>query len=206
VAAAVPLQESGNSSEAILIEQAFVDSIKISFEGWGDQSKDSTPPSALLDLSSAANHGRKISVHVNADSRVEVQGAADGDYSRSGIEKIVGNENATIELVGPDVDSVFEITGKDSGVLQSTNLAQIVFDGVQSLAGGSGNDTLDYSSYSTSVVVDLAKGTATDTAAIRNIRNVIGGAGDDTFKVGNDKNGEHWNIRRGWQRYAYGHE
>jgi len=64
VAVAVSLQESDHSSEAIVLTQNFADSIKISFEGWGDQAKDSEPPSSLLDLSSAANHGRKISVQV----------------------------------------------------------------------------------------------------------------------------------------------
>ena len=182
-AAPIPVSDSNHTSEAVVLVQNLLDSIKINFEGWGDQPKDSSPHSSLLDLSNSANNGRKISLHVKADRQVDVKGAADGDYSRQGIEKIVGNEKASIELVAPNVDTVFEITGKDSGVLQARDSAEIEFAGVQSLAGGSGNDTLDYSSYSTSVTVDLSKGTATDTAAVQNVENVIGGAGDDKFTV-----------------------
>src|SRR6185369_2726411 len=168
VPAADSVSDPTHAAEAIVLAHDFHDSIKISFEGWGDQSKDNTPPSSLLDLSSAANNGRKISVQIKADRIVDVKGAADGDYSVQGVEKILGNEKATIELVAPDVDTVFEITGKDSGILQSKDSTEIEFAGVQSLAGGSGQDTLDYSSYATNVAVDLSKGTATDTSAIRN--------------------------------------
>ena len=47
------------------------------------------------------------------------------------------------------------------------------------IVGGAGVNTLDYSAYTTGVNVDLATGAATDLAAIANIRNVIGGSGDD---------------------------
>jgi hypothetical protein len=190
VAAPLSVPEASQSSEAVVLVHDLQDSIKISFEGWGDSSKDNTPPSSLLDLSSSANNGRKISVQVKADRHVDVKGAADGDFSLQGIEKILGNEKATIELVAPDVDTVFEITGKDAGILQSGDSPQIEFAGVQSLAGGSGNDTLDYSSYSTGVVVDLSQGTATDTSSVRSVENVIGGSGDDRFTVSDKVSGD----------------
>src|SRR5688572_23724637 len=82
VAAVVSPSDTNHSSDAIVLTQELTDSIKISFEGWNDQAKDSEPPSSILDLSSAANHGRKISIQVKADWHVEVLGAADGDYVR----------------------------------------------------------------------------------------------------------------------------
>jgi Ca2+-binding RTX toxin-like protein len=54
--------------------------------------------------------------------------------------------------------------------------------GVQlSIDGGGGTNWLDYSAYTTGVSVNLAAGTATDLAAIRNIQNVAGGTGNDTL-------------------------
>jgi len=55
--------------------------------------------------------------------------------------------------------------------------------------GGTGTNTLDYSSYGTAVNVNLASGSATDiagggAASVTNISNVNGGSGDDTI-VGN---------------------
>ncbi len=50
-----------------------------------------------------------------------------------------------------------------------------------SVDGGAGINTLDYSAYTTSVVVDLNTASATGTASIANIRNLIGGSGNDTL-------------------------
>ncbi|MFZ5807604.1 MAG: filamentous hemagglutinin N-terminal domain-containing protein [Verrucomicrobiota bacterium] len=45
--------------------------------------------------------------------------------------------------------------------------------------GGDGSDTLDYSRYTTNLIIDLIHGTATGTGGIANIENVICGSGDD---------------------------
>src|SRR5207302_728917 len=75
------------------------------------------------------------------------------------------------------------------------------FRGVENLTGGAGNDVfsfnrdqlvsgaidggghnwLDYGSFTTSVVANLATGVATNTGGIANIGNVRGGKGDDTL-------------------------
>jgi Ca2+-binding RTX toxin-like protein len=60
-------------------------------------------------------------------------------------------------------------------------------DVAPSIVGGSGINTLDYSSYTTGVTVNLAAGTATDLAGIANIQNVIGGSGNDTLIAGADR-------------------
>jgi Ca2+-binding RTX toxin-like protein len=51
--------------------------------------------------------------------------------------------------------------------------------------GGSGSDFLDYSRRKTSVTVDLSAGTATSTAGIAGVENVLGGVGSDTI-IGDD--------------------
>src|SRR3954469_24927435 len=69
-AALVSIPEASHSNEVVVLAHDLLDSIKINSEGWGDSSTESTPPSSLLDLSSAANNGRKISVQVKADRAV----------------------------------------------------------------------------------------------------------------------------------------
>jgi hypothetical protein len=49
------------------------------------------------------------------------------------------------------------------------------------IVGGTGVNTLDYSSYTTGVTVNLETGVATDLAGISEFRNVIGGSRDDTL-------------------------
>src|SRR4030067_456433 len=49
------------------------------------------------------------------------------------------------------------------------------------ISGGSGDDTLDYSAYTTSVCVDLASCDVTATARVNDIQLIIGGAGADTL-------------------------
>ncbi len=50
---------------------------------------------------------------------------------------------------------------------------------------GEGSDTLDYSLYTSAVVVNLGAGTATATAGVASIENVTGGAGNDVI-IGDD--------------------
>jgi hypothetical protein len=53
--------------------------------------------------------------------------------------------------------------------------------GVGSLSGGSGSDTLDYSSYGSGVTVNLATGTATATGGISGVENVLGSGSADVI-------------------------
>jgi hypothetical protein len=103
------------------------------------------------------------------------------------------------KLIGANAGNFWEITGADAGTLSGAAYPQPVsFTHVRSLTAGSGgdtfrfndgatlsgsvtgggSDTLDYSPYSTSVVVDLQTGSATGVASgVSGIRNVIGGSG-----------------------------
>jgi hypothetical protein len=108
---------------------------------------------------------------------------------------LTGNPAGSNTLIGPNVDSTWNITSQNGGTLNGT----VSFSGFQNLTGGSGNDTfafsdgqgvdgtingggrtntLDYSAYSTTVIVDLQTGTATGVGgSVQNIQNVIGGTG-----------------------------
>ncbi|MBL4827165.1 MAG: DUF4347 domain-containing protein [Spongiibacteraceae bacterium] len=55
--------------------------------------------------------------------------------------------------------------------------------------GENGTNTLDYSAYSSTVTVNLADGTATGTAGVSNIINLVGGSGNDSL-TGNDLNNQ----------------
>jgi hypothetical protein len=118
-------------------------------------------------------------------------------------------------LSGPDVNTTWNITGSNTGTLSSSAFGGPVnFAGFGSLFGGSANDTfifangasvsgsidggagtnaLDYSAYSTSVIVNLQLGTATGVGSpIANIQNVSGGnggaVGTYNILVGNGRN------------------
>jgi hypothetical protein len=104
-------------------------------------------------------------------------------------------------LVGSTASNTWDITGSNTGLLSSTMIAgPVSFAGVQNLSGQGGNDTfvfsdgagitgnldggsggggtLDFSAYSSSVIVDLQSGTATGVGgSIANIQNVLGGNG-----------------------------
>jgi hypothetical protein len=115
---------------------------------------------------------------------------------------LVGNPSAGgVSLVGSDADSTWNVTGHNAGTLQSSQSpGTVTFYNVQNLTGGTGADTfvfadgagidgtidgggggtnaLDYSAYSSSVLVDLQTGSATGVGGgIANIQNVTGGSG-----------------------------
>jgi hypothetical protein len=100
----------------------------------------------------------------------------------------------TNSLFGPNANTVWQITGTNAGTLNTS----VSFNGVQNLAGGAladvvhmqpggqvtgtisggGSNTLDYSAYSSSVIVDLQTGRATGVnGGVSGIQNVIGGFG-----------------------------
>jgi Ca2+-binding RTX toxin-like protein len=103
----------------------------------------------------------------------------------------------TDTVIGPDTAGTWTITGAGSGSRGSTSLSTVEsllggaaddifkFQGPGELAGlvdgGSGLNTLDYSSFSVGVTVNLTTGTASRTGGVANIRNVTGGAGGDVI-------------------------
>jgi Ca2+-binding RTX toxin-like protein len=121
-------------------------------------------------------------------------GAATITYS--GVEKVILNAGSGSDtLVGPNTASTWTIMGTNAG-----RVGLLTFTGIENLTGGGGADTfkfhrgqkitgtinggggtntLDYSLYTTSVVVNLVSGTATATGGISAIANVTGGSGND---------------------------
>jgi len=100
-------------------------------------------------------------------------------------------------LRGPDQRNVWRVTSRNSGKLNHQG-----FGGIESLAGGSGDDefvledgagvdgavigggginTLDYTAYTTAVLVNLTTGSATGTAGTSDIAVIMGGSASDTL-------------------------
>jgi hypothetical protein len=127
------------------------------------------------------------------------------DAGTAGSNRIVLNGGAGANtLVGANATTAWSLSGLDSG-----RVGSISFTGVQNLLGGSGADTfafgpggglsgtidggggvntLDYSGYGGSLLVDLPLGLASLVGrGIRNIRNVVGGRGN-AILVGNGDN------------------
>jgi hypothetical protein len=124
-----------------------------------------------------------------------------------------GNPAGVNTLVGANVNTTWNITGANSGNFSNANAAAS-FTNFQNLTGGSGNDTftfssgatlsgtvnggggtntLDYSAYTTSVLVDLRTGFATGVGGgVSNIGNVHGsnssGSGLYNLLIGNGGN------------------
>jgi Ca2+-binding RTX toxin-like protein len=113
-----------------------------------------------------------------------------------GLNGGAGNDTA----IGSLLDNTWSISGVGSGSLNS----QASFTNVESLTGssgrdrfvfgtsgqvsgkidgGTGNNTLDYSAWSSNVAVNLSltTQTATGTGSVANISDVMGGAGNDTL-------------------------
>jgi hypothetical protein len=113
---------------------------------------------------------------------------------------LVGNPSGPISLFTSDGANTWILTGQNAGTLSSALLVDTVtFSGASNLHGGNGADTfvfadgagvdgiidggggtntLNYSGYSTSVLVDLQTGFATGVGqSIANIQNVSGGTG-----------------------------
>jgi hypothetical protein len=161
--------------------------------------------SALSGLSPAAV------IHYTAgelDGLVVRGGTGGNTFSVSGTTSLAvsldgGAGNNT--LVGPDSANAWDITGTDAGTLDGA----VAFTSFQNLTGGSGPDTfrfgdgqgvsgtidggggtnaLDYSAYTSNVLVNLQTGSATGAGGgIANVQNVTGGAGSNLL-VGNGGN------------------
>jgi hypothetical protein len=112
----------------------------------------------------------------------------------------LGVASAANTLVGSDAANTFRITGTDAGSLSGPLVRfPVVFSSFQNLiggvgantflfgdgagvtgyiVGGGGTNTLDYSAYGGSVIVDLPLSTATGVGgSVSNIQDVVGGSG-----------------------------
>jgi len=148
-------------------------------------------PAAIQHKSSDTN---TVTVHTGSG------GATVNALATSVPMNLIGNPSSPISLVASDGDNSWTITSQNAGTLSSSVIASTVtFSGVTSLTGGSGADTfvfadgagvdgsidggggtntLDYSAYSSSVLVDLQTSFATGVGGgVANIQNVTGGSG-----------------------------
>jgi Ca2+-binding RTX toxin-like protein len=128
------------------------------------------------------------------NDRLKGRGGADSLFFGMGNDVLTGGAGSDI-LLGSDADSHWRLTGKNAGRVGSSS-----FNTVESLIGGTGVDifaftaggkvtgtvnggeganTLNYATYGGPVVVNLRLGTASRTAAIANIANVVGSAVSD---------------------------
>lgn len=105
-------------------------------------------------------------------------------------------------LTGPDAVVDWNLTGRGAGTLQPAGGMVRSFHSIErlvggastdrfvmgtsgaatSILGGAGSDELNYASFATPVVVDLALGTATRLSQIGQIENVRGGSGNDDLR------------------------
>jgi hypothetical protein len=125
-----------------------------------------------------------------------LKSTATGTGGIAGFENLVGGKGSDT-LIGPDTANTWNITATNKGNLNGTftfasvenciggkGADRFVFAngaGVSgALQGGAGTDTLDYSAYTTGVLVDLLTGKATGAAGgISGFENVTGGSGND---------------------------
>jgi hypothetical protein len=122
---------------------------------------------------------------------------------------LTGNAAGANTLVGPNAATTWDITGSNAGSIPGLNLS---FSAIKNLTGGTGaddfvfsngagvtgaidggggTDALDYSAYTTNVIVDLVTGAATGVGGgVKHIKNVTGGhgAGGYNLLVGNGGN------------------
>ena len=83
----------------------------------------------------------------------------------------------TVTYLGDSVEQF--LGGVEDDVIAFGTDGEEFANGLGTIDGGGGQNTLDYSAYTTSVQVDLLAGTATGTAGVTNILNLIGGSGAD---------------------------
>ena len=143
-----------------------------------------------------------VTVDLQNNSATGVRGGAVNGIS--GINDIVGGSALTDKLIGANTPNLWQLATDTTWTVNSTTFAGIeslqggtasdkfvLKEGVAlpgSINGGTGSNTLDYSSRLSRVSVNLATGVATGvTGGATNINGVIGGGGNDTLvgKLGN---------------------
>ena len=80
---------------------------------------------------------------------------------------------------GSSVETVLGGAGDDT-IIFSVDGVQLA-GGTGTIDGGPGQNTLNYSAYTSTVTVDLDAGSATGTGGVSNIQHIIGGSGDDNL-------------------------
>ncbi|MEM1252542.1 MAG: CHAT domain-containing protein [Cyanobacteria bacterium P01_H01_bin.21] len=129
------------------------------------------------------------------------QGNINGLFSNGlrfeNIDSIAVSNSTNDTIQGAANNDTIILSGLNAGTFNETNFAEIqrvsggggddrfvisggLWDG---LDGGPGTDTLDYSTSTIGVTVDLENNTANNVIAFSNIESFIGGSGSDTFRV-----------------------
>jgi Ca2+-binding RTX toxin-like protein len=166
-----------------------------------------TPTASAVFTPSAAGAatGKMVITIDNADS-VVFGTSPDGNFVLNG--SVVATP-ATTNVKSANVQEIaITATGAFSNLIDLSGLVPHAFTGLTVLSvsagdgddaivaspksgptgafdGGGGIDTLDYSAFTTSVIVDLSRGTATNTGGVLNLENVNGGAADDVLQGDN---------------------
>ena len=144
------------------------DSLANLFRGGGG--KDTIDGSAGLDTADYSDKAQKVEVTLNKSAAVTVKVNGAAEDSIKNIENIVG--------------------GKGNDKLTGDSLANLFRGGAgfDTIDGGGGGDTADYSDKTKNIVVTLALGAnatvvvgGTGEDVIRNIENIIGGSGHDSL-------------------------
>jgi hypothetical protein len=151
-------------------------------------------------LDYSGNGGTPVTVNLQTAAAPRIKGGDPGGFSN--IQFLLAVSSANNTLTGPNITSLWTITGPNIGIVGS-----FAFVGIENLVGGTGIDTfrfgpmgsiasirgggnrgdwLDYSPlpFTMPVTVNLATGSATRVGggapgALRGIQNVTGGAGND---------------------------
>jgi hypothetical protein len=147
-----------------------------------------------MDTLSFADYQEAVTVNLE-------DGIITGLAGIGGIEKIVGSMAITDRIIGRSSGSSFKITGLDSGTIDEISFESFeflsggngndsfAFSGKASLSGsidgGAGNDTLDYSNYSSAVIFNLLTSSSTGLTGFSNINILVGSKSADTI-IGSD--------------------
>ncbi|MEM9089075.1 MAG: hypothetical protein AAGC93_10060 [Cyanobacteria bacterium P01_F01_bin.53] len=140
------------------------------------------------DTLSYAEYNTAITVDIDNMSATDVA-------NFSNIETIVGSSTLSDHIKGSSENDIFSITADSAGTVNGL----LSFSEIEMLDAIAGNDTLDYSSFSTDITVNLQNSNATGLAAFKGIENIIGSSanhdqltgfiGNDTFALTSDSTG-----------------
>ena len=132
-----------------------------------------------LDVTDTHANNTTVNMNSGADT-VNINGT-----SATGVTAIyTGNGNDIFNITGSQTSDLFGEAGDDIFVFAIGAILNGVID------GGTGIDLLDYSVFTTPVIVDIAQHTATNTNGVFNIENVIGGSANDLFIVSGAQSGD----------------
>ena len=122
---------------------------------------------ATLDLTPAADNVTNVTVTINVDGSITVTiaGLASDNDTHLNVANIIGNANGgLLTIVGPDVDTNWTLDGSISGSLTFTNSGDttttINFSDVDTINGGTGNDTLVVATTTPNITFDAGSGNA----------------------------------------------